>query len=67
MERVTGHRGLCFQARPDALARQYAANLDPEPVRRRMNDGGLPARAGSFQTGPGRPGTTAKEGCGLTW
>jgi hypothetical protein len=33
MERVTGYRGLLFQARdPDALARQYAANLGIEPV-----------------------------------
>ena len=43
MERVTGYRGLFFQARPDALARWYAANLGIELVRRRMNDGGLPA------------------------
>jgi hypothetical protein len=33
MERVTAYRGLFLQARdPDALARQYAANLGIEPV-----------------------------------
>jgi Winged helix DNA-binding domain len=51
----------------DALARQYAAEVGVEPVPRRMNNGGLAARAGSFQTGLGNRGRSVNEGCGLTW
>ena len=58
MERLTGYRGLSFQARPDALARRYAASLGPGPVRRRMNDGDCrpePARSRLAPGDRGRP------------
>jgi len=63
MERVTEYRDLFFQARdPDAFVRQYVANLGIEPVPAEDERGGLPARAGGFQTGLGRPGTILSYG-----
>jgi hypothetical protein len=53
MERVTGYRGLFFQARdPDALARQYAANLGIEPVPAEDDEG----IAGASRLVPDWPG-----------